>query len=94
MQSVIQLKPDGKAAIRLTTALYYTPSGRQINDKGIEPDIPVHISPQEWQKVQMRRAHAENPEHFTDEEKKPYVDVVDPQLQRAVDILQAVRIFK
>ena len=94
VQSVIQLKPESHAAIRLTTALYYTPSERQINDKGLEPDIPVHLSPQEWQKVQMRRAQLENPNLFTDEEKKPYNDVVDPQLQRAMDILQAVKIFK
>lgn len=94
VQSVIQLKPAGQLAIRLTTALYYTPSGRQINDKGIEPDIPVHLSPQEWQKVQMRRAQEESPNLFTDEEKKPYNDVVDPQLQRAQDLLQALKIFK
>ncbi|HBZ56304.1 MAG TPA: peptidase S41, partial [Syntrophobacteraceae bacterium] len=28
-------------AIRLTTALYYTPSGRSIQAKGIEPDVVV-----------------------------------------------------
>ncbi len=28
-------------AIKLTTALYYTPSGRSIQAQGIEPDIPV-----------------------------------------------------
>jgi len=94
VQSVIPLKPNGKAAIRLTTALYYTPSGRQINDKGIEPDIPVHVLPQDWMKIQMRRAQVEEPDHFTDEEKKPYLDVVDPQLQRALDLLQAVKAFK
>jgi carboxyl-terminal processing protease len=29
------------AALRLTTALYYTPNGRSIQAKGIEPDIVV-----------------------------------------------------
>lgn len=39
VQSVI---PFGKyGAIRLTTARYYTPSGRSIQAKGIEPDIEV-----------------------------------------------------
>jgi peptidase S41-like protein len=33
------LSNDG--AIRLTTALYYTPSGRSIQGLGIEPDVPV-----------------------------------------------------
>ncbi|HAA05781.1 MAG TPA: peptidase S41 [Syntrophobacteraceae bacterium] len=39
VQTVIPLR-DG-AAIRLTTALYYTPSGRSIQAKGIEPDVVV-----------------------------------------------------
>ena len=32
--------PDG-TAIRMTTALYYTPSGTCIEGVGVEPDIPV-----------------------------------------------------
>ncbi|MDP6978607.1 MAG: S41 family peptidase, partial [Myxococcota bacterium] len=32
---------EGGAALRLTTALYYTPSGRSIQETGIQPDIAV-----------------------------------------------------
>ena len=40
--SVQTIIPIGRAgAIRLTTARYYTPSGRSIQAKGIEPDIEV-----------------------------------------------------
>jgi len=39
VQSVVPL-PDG-TAFKLTTALYYTPSGRSIQATGIEPDIAV-----------------------------------------------------
>jgi len=39
VQSVIPL-PDG-SAIKLTTALYYTPSGRSIQATGIKPDVTV-----------------------------------------------------
>jgi len=39
VQTVIPLA-DG-SALRLTTSLYYTPSGRSIQAKGIEPDILV-----------------------------------------------------
>jgi carboxyl-terminal processing protease len=39
VQTIIQL--PGHGAIRLTTARYYTPSGRSIQAKGIEPDILV-----------------------------------------------------
>ncbi len=39
VQTIIPLGANG--AIRLTTARYYTPSGRSIQAKGIEPDIVV-----------------------------------------------------
>ena len=39
VQTIIPLGPNG--AIRLTTARYYTPSGRSIQAKGIDPDILV-----------------------------------------------------
>ena len=39
VQTIIPIGRSG--AIRLTTARYYTPSGRSIQAKGIEPDIEV-----------------------------------------------------
>jgi carboxyl-terminal processing protease len=42
VQTVIPLEGDG--AIRLTTARYYTPSGRSIQGVGIAPDVEVHES--------------------------------------------------
>jgi len=39
VQSIIPI--PGHGAIRLTTARYYTPSGRSIQAKGIDPDIEV-----------------------------------------------------
>jgi carboxyl-terminal processing protease len=39
VQTIVPLGKDG--ALRLTTARYYTPSGRSIQAKGIEPDIEV-----------------------------------------------------
>ena len=94
VQSVIPLTSDKRSALRLTIARYYTPSGRVIQDKGIDPDIRVYVTPEEWRKIRTRRAHIENPSLYTDEEKENYADVVDPQLRRAVDVLQAVKIFR
>ena len=42
VQTVLPL--PGNTAIKLTTARYYTPSGRSIQAKGIEPDIIVEES--------------------------------------------------
>lgn len=39
VQTIIPL--DAESALRLTTARYYTPSGRSIQERGIEPDIAV-----------------------------------------------------
>jgi carboxyl-terminal processing protease len=39
VQTVVQTGPD--AALRLTTARYYTPSGRSVQAGGIDPDIVV-----------------------------------------------------
>ena len=40
VQTVLPVKESG-GAIRLTTALYYTPSGNSIQDRGITPDFVV-----------------------------------------------------
>src|SRR5271157_5139481 len=42
VQTIIPLPAHG--AMRLTTARYYTPSGRSIQAKGIEPDIVVEAA--------------------------------------------------
>jgi carboxyl-terminal processing protease len=39
VQTIIPL--DDGSGIRLTTARYYTPKGRTIHEKGIQPDIPL-----------------------------------------------------
>jgi carboxyl-terminal processing protease len=42
VQTVMPL--PGNGAIRLTTARYYTPSGRSIQATGIEPDVVIELS--------------------------------------------------
>jgi len=40
--SVQTIRPIGRdAAVKLTTARYYTPAGRSIQARGIVPDLPV-----------------------------------------------------
>jgi carboxyl-terminal processing protease len=46
VQTIIPL--SGKGALRITTDLYYTPSGRSIQAQGIEPDVAV-VPPKEQQ---------------------------------------------
>ncbi len=56
VQTIIRLGRDG--AMRLTTALYYTPSGRSIQKVGVQPDIIVEQSRVEA--IQSRRRSRES----------------------------------
>lgn len=85
---------DGAAA-RITTAHYYTPSGRCIHEKGIEPDIAVPLSPDEWQKVVLKRIETETPAAVDPKTRPADLDkVTDRQLDRAVDLLKGIMIFQ
>ena len=57
VQSIIPL--PGHGAMRLTTARYYTPSGRSIQAKGIEPDIEVKQAKIEEAQAAERRSEAD-----------------------------------
>ncbi len=66
---------EDRSGLRLTTALYYTPSGRSIQEVGIEPDIPVRPQPRKTSEEEAegaRRFREEDLEgHFTQEEAVP-----------------------
>ncbi len=55
VQTVIPLN-DG-SGIKLTTALYYTPSGRSIQAEGIEPDFKVPMQDTEKEKDLFAQGH-------------------------------------
>ncbi len=58
VQTVLPL--PGKTAIKLTTARYFTPSGRSIQAKGIVPDIVVEESANGSSSTHLREADLEN----------------------------------
>ncbi|PWC39142.1 S41 family peptidase [Azospirillum sp. TSO35-2] len=58
VQTIIPL--PGHGAMRLTTARYYTPSGRSIQQLGITPDIEVHVAKvEDLDKNVVRRREAD-----------------------------------
>jgi carboxyl-terminal processing protease len=59
VQTIIPLRQG--SAMRLTTARYYTPSGRSIQAKGIEPDIVVQQAKIETIKTGRLRREADLP---------------------------------
>jgi carboxyl-terminal processing protease len=54
VQTVIPLRGGMDGALKLTTARYYTPSGRSIQKTGIEPDLEVAASREEAQNIANR----------------------------------------
>jgi carboxyl-terminal processing protease len=61
---------DGGAGLRLTTALYYTPAGRSIQEVGITPDLVVRQNDPEQLGLPRRRRMRESDlqGHFTQQE--------------------------
>jgi carboxyl-terminal processing protease len=81
VQTVMPLRNG--AALRLTTALYYTPDGRTIQAKGIEPDIVVERQLTREQQEELERPRVLREEdlknHMNGEEETP--SEVIPELQ-------------
>ena len=101
VQTIIPLGQNG--ALRLTTALYYTPAGTSIQAKGITPDIKVEQPlPEELQgKVEARgesglRGHITGQEE--DENGSGSIAYVPPeakddvQLNYALDLIRGTRV--
>jgi carboxyl-terminal processing protease len=107
VQTIIPL--PGHGAIRLTTQRYYTPSGRSIQAKGIEPDIAVkQLRLEEISDDSRRREKdlrgalsgdgekkgTERPSKKDDDAKKIAKVVSDYQLVRAISVLRGIAFYK
>jgi carboxyl-terminal processing protease len=94
VQTIIPLGP-GKGALRLTTARYFTPSGRSIQAKGIEPDITVLqdvtavLTPTDAEGEASLRGHlkAQSAEESGSQSYVPPDEKNDRALKQAVDLL-------
>ena len=102
VQTVIPLRDYG--AMRITTARYYTPSGRSIQAKGIEPDIEVkpakiqelesyalNLSEADLNNALKNETESENNKKETKHKSKE--DLADYQLVRALDLVKALALY-
>ena len=87
VQTVFSLK-DG-AGLRLTTALYYTPSGTVIHERGIIPEIENVLSSKEERAVRLRRLRPDVSDPKVFEEKFGVPLIEDNQLLAALKELKA-----
>ena len=101
VQTIIPVKPYG--ALRMTTAKYFTPSGRSIQKTGIEPDIVVEE--RELKKADNKKISREedlkgalkNPSNKDKKEEKENKEksdeIEDFQLSRALDLVRGISLY-
>lgn len=109
VQTVIPLSKNN-GAIRLTTSLYYTPSGKSIQAHGIEPDIIVSEAKiQKANENLLKNSEADLTGHIEVQIKKEIKNAnknkqikddnfelykSDHQLARAIDLVRGLYLFK
>jgi carboxyl-terminal processing protease len=82
VQTILPLHEE--AALRLTTARYYTPNGRSIQAKGIEPDVAVEQTKKE-QFPTVREADLPHHLENGDERRSTKTEDEDAEPEAAVD---------
>jgi len=92
VQTLLQL--DDTTALRLTTARYYTPSGRSVQEGGIEPDIAVPQLSDPDYKTKPRFREADLRRHLINEAKVDNAILeddgkVDPRFAATAEQLKA-----
>ena len=105
VQTVIPL--ENGSALKLTTAKYYTPSGRSIQAEGIAPDIvikyqrPVQEKEGTEDRIRERdlKGHIKSPKENGQKPEEPAKKekddlTLDNQLKGAIDILKSWEIFQ
>lgn len=105
--SVQTIRPvRNRSAVRLTTQYYYTPSGRSIQQKGIEPDIEVEPATINLAETGPGRSEAdlrgslENPDEAApanDNAEDAEAEAEEPQdyqLSRALDLLRGLSLYR
>ncbi|PPR35014.1 MAG: Carboxy-terminal processing protease CtpA [Alphaproteobacteria bacterium MarineAlpha6_Bin3] len=101
VQTIIPVNPFG--ALRMTTAKYFTPSGRSIQKKGIAPDIIVEAAKVEkidgnigGREADLKGA-LDNPNQElknNEDSKNAEESIVDFQLSRALDLVRGISLYK
>ncbi len=91
VQSLFRLKHG--EGLRLTTALYYTPNGTSIHEKGIAPHVEVIMSPEEDNRLRIQRLRQDirDPEEFA--RRFGFTPIEDRQLQVALDLIRGGRLL-
>ena len=91
VQSIFPIN-DG-AALKLTTAKYYTPSHKVIHEHGITPDIEVHMTREQEEALLLKRVLG-GLESLDATNRVLVEKIQDSQLARAEDLLKGIRLYE
>jgi len=91
VQTIFKLK-NGEG-LRLTTAHYFTPSGVKINAAGISPHVEVVMTPEEDRMLERQASRPDITDPADFRERYEFTPIEDRQLDAAVDVLRAARLF-
>jgi len=97
VQTVVPLKDN--SALRLTTAYYFTPSGKSISNHGVIPDVAIDLE----EPVNRKKPSSDIFDNIDDgKEAKRGLKVPKPkeaverdnQLERAIDLMKAIKVYR
>ncbi|MDY7220214.1 S41 family peptidase [Denitrificimonas sp. JX-1] len=102
VQTVLPL--NNERALKLTTALYYTPNGRSIQAQGIVPDITVERAKisQEEQSTEVKEADlvghldnadTKNKQRAAKKDTQPHLQDEDYQVNQALNLLKGLNVL-
>jgi carboxyl-terminal processing protease len=80
--------------MRLTTAHYFTPGGATIHERGIVPHVEVVMTSEEDGRLARQRSRPDIRDPREIETRFGFQPVVDRQLDAAVAMLGALRVFE
>ena len=86
VQTIFQYRSGD--AMRLTTAMFFTPGGHVIHKQGIEPDVVVPESDEEHRKLVLQRRYLESLGEEAFYEKYGFEPVPDKQLDVALEVVK------
>jgi carboxyl-terminal processing protease len=86
VQKILPISGQHGAALRLTTAKYYTPSHEVIHGHGIEPDHNLKMSREDEELLFLQRTPG-GLKMVAEDRREAVGDFVDPQLAKAVELL-------
>lgn len=75
-------------AMRLTTAMFFTPGGRVIHKQGIEPNVVVPIELEDLRKLMLQRRYLKGLGRVAFIEKYGFDPIEDKQLEVALKVVQ------